>query len=128
MNQSEFLNGYITALLWSSTDDNGEPLDNGEYQLAPEARAKCAEDCARFMAMAQIDLAKYEASRSHSLDYSVSECAGHDFWLTRNGHGVGFLDRGLDELGDRLTALCGHGSPFPPVDAYVGDDGKVYLS
>jgi len=28
---------------------------------------------------------------------------GHDLWLTRNGHGAGFWDRGLGELGERLS-------------------------
>ena len=28
---------------------------------------------------------------------------GHDFILTANHHGVGFWDRGLGEIGDRLT-------------------------
>lgn len=30
---------------------------------------------------------------------------GHDFYLTREGHGAGFWDRGLGELGDYLTKL-----------------------
>lgn len=29
--------------------------------------------------------------------------AGHDFWLTRNRHGAGYWDRGLGNLGKRLT-------------------------
>ena len=48
-----------------------------------------------------------------------------DFWLTRNGHGAGFWDRGLGSVGDELTK---NAKPFGSVDAYVGDDGKVYLS
>lgn len=28
---------------------------------------------------------------------------GNDFWYTRNGHGVGFWDRGYEQTGDRLT-------------------------
>jgi hypothetical protein len=31
---------------------------------------------------------------------------GHDVWLTRNRHGTGFWDRGMGELGDKLTALA----------------------
>ena len=31
------------------------------------------------------------------------EQLGHDLWLTRNGHGAGFWDRGLGALGERLT-------------------------
>lgn len=28
--------------------------------------------------------------------------AGSDFWLSRQGHGVGFRDRNLGDIGDRL--------------------------
>ena len=37
----------------------------------------------------------------------AAECIGHDFMLTRNGHGAGFWDRGLGELGDRLSKASG---------------------
>ena len=46
----KFTAAYIEAALWSSTDDVGEPLDNGEHELAPETRAKMASDCAKFQA------------------------------------------------------------------------------
>ena len=51
--------------------------------------------------------------------------AGIDFWLTRNGHGVGFWDRGLGELGDTLSAAC---ESFGEVWAYLGDDSRVHIS
>ena len=51
--------------------------------------------------------------------------AGIDFWLTRNGHGTGFLDRGLGELGDTLTAAC---EAFGEVWVYLGDDSRVHIS
>ena len=49
---------------------------------------------------------------------------GHDLWLTRNGHGAGFWDRGLGAQGDSLTAIC---EALGGVDSYVGDDGFLYL-
>ena len=121
MNLEGFLNGYITALLWSSTDGNGAPLDQTDRQLAPEALANCREDCARFMSMNAMDLTRYELSGGFPMP---SEYAGHDFLLTRNGHGAGFWDRGLGALGDRLTVAAGR---FGNVDAYVGDDGLIHI-
>lgn len=56
------------------------------------------------------------------------EGTGHDFWLTRNGHGCGFWDRNdclPADAGQRLTAAsekCGE------YYLYVGDDGIVYGS
>ena len=44
------------------------------------------------------------------------EMLGHDLWLTRNGHGCGFWDRDLGELGELLTALC---ELMGEVDLYV---------
>ena len=49
--------------------------------------------------------------------------AGHDFWLTRNGHGAGYWDRGLGEVGDALTTAA---EVYGSCDLYVGDDGKIY--
>ena len=48
---------------------------------------------------------------------------GHDFWLTRCGHGVGFWSRGLGRLGEKLTHLA---EQTGDVDLYVGDCGLVY--
>lgn len=39
-------------------------------------------------------------------EWTVGEQIGHDFMLTRNGHGTGFWDRGLGDIGDVLTANC----------------------
>ena len=52
------------------------------------------------------------------------EQLGHDLWLSRNGHGAGFFDRGYDEdvekkLEDAARLLKG-------TDLYVGDDGKIH--
>ncbi len=49
---------------------------------------------------------------------------GYDFWLTRNGHGVGFWDRGYGEVGEKLTA---NAQKFTECEVYLGDDGKAYL-
>jgi len=53
------------------------------------------------------------------------ERVGHDLWLTRNGHGAGFWDRGWREFGNTLSEIArGMGS----VDAYRGDDHLVYFA
>jgi hypothetical protein len=53
-----------------------------------------------------------------------ASCGGHDFWLTRNGHGAGFWDGDWPkEAGDRLTKAC---EEFGEFDLYIGDDGMIY--
>jgi hypothetical protein len=48
---------------------------------------------------------------------------GHDFWLTRNGHGAGFWDGELGDIGDRLTEAS---KAFGEVCLTVCDDGEIY--
>jgi len=52
------------------------------------------------------------------------EQIGHDFWLTRNGHGAGFWDRGLGDMGEKLTEIA---KSFGGCNAVLGDDGSIYL-
>jgi hypothetical protein len=114
----DFLNAYIECALWSSTDNSddqgGEPLD-ANYSpddIAPETLERMRADCAKFYAANRDDIGGEDAR------------AGHDFWLTRNGHGAGFWDGDWpEEIGERLTAAS---KAFPEVDLYVGDDGLIY--
>lgn len=52
---------------------------------------------------------------------------GNAYYVLENvigcGHGAGFWDRGLGEVGDALSKAC---EPYGSVDLYVGDDGKIY--
>lgn len=122
-----FTEGYIECLLWSSTyGEEGTPVDDdfGPEDISPEAMAEIVQDCTDFQAANADDLNAYASERSVRPGESVDAYAGHDFCLTRNHHGAGFWDRGLGELGDRLTkASHAYGS----MDIYPGDDGKLYV-
>lgn len=112
------LGHYIGAALWSSTNEAGTPLESmlGAEDLADETLESMADDVESFLTEPQV-LA--------DVDGMSLEAVGIDFWLTRNGHGAGFWDRGLGERGDRLTtAAHAYGSS----DLYVGDDGLVYVA
>lgn len=112
----DFAAAYIACALWSSLDDAGAPLDSGAHNLADSAREAMTRDAAEF----------WERIRSFEFpDGYTAEQAGHDYWLTRNGHGAGFWDRGLGELGERLSALA---RAAGSVDLYTGDDGLIYQS
>lgn len=125
MSESQFLRAYIECALWSSTEcnedgDMGEPLDANysEDDIAPATLETMREECADFQESNARLLAQAYATGS----YDESQ-AGHDFWLTRNGHGAGFWDRGLGATGEALTRDAKvHGY----VDLYVGDDGLIY--
>lgn len=116
---------YIDCALWSSTDEDGDPLDDWATidDVDPATLAAMVADCDDFRAA--VDEAGIP------LDGWTDEQTGHDFWLTRNRHGAGFWDRyyGPDdpraEAGDRLTALA---HAYGETWLYVGDDGTVYHS
>lgn len=116
-----FTAAYITAAYWTDTGDGEQP--SSEAELADEARVSAVEQCADF----QREHADLLSDAYARVGYDAAR-AGHDFWLTRNGHGTGFWDRDeLDAggLGERLSkaARIEGGS-----DLYEGDNGKLYFS
>lgn len=130
-----FCRGYIIAMLWSSTDESdeagGEHLD-ANYSiedLSTDAIQQVLHDCKAFQEKGARLLDIAFRLGYDSPDGSGPEAmAGHDFWLTRNGHGAGFWDRTeLDKggIGDKLTELA---KSFGEVYPYVGDDGQIHLS
>lgn len=110
---------YLVCALWSSMDESGDPLDDifSVDDIDPASIKAARADLDAFLSdvkEAEIDLSAWD-----------DEQIGHDFWLTRNGHGTGFWDRPDRENGKRLTVLC---KPYGSSDAYAGDDGKIYLT
>lgn len=92
-----FETAYLECALWASIGDDGESLD-GFYtpdDLDPASLARIRQDCEGFI----------EAQRELLRGLEPEQC-GHDFWLTRNGHGAGFWDRGLGLVGRMLTDAC----------------------
>jgi len=158
-----FTNAYITAALFTSTDnltynhgdkkdefdpeydddeksgveDNGgEPLDK-KYTINDidlKTLIKMVKDCREFKK-------KYEELyESAGWD---DEQAGHDFWLTRNGHGAGFWSRDSSELnnsdlfqqgGDEAIEQVGKlltkaAKSYGEYNLYLGDgesDGTIF--
>jgi hypothetical protein len=116
----EFTDSYIAAALWASTDDNGVSLDQNYDvdDISPETLKAMRKDSEAFQHSETADLKLAYAHSGYTPDL-----AGHDFWLTRERHGAGFWDRGLGDVGKRLTdAAHAYGS----YALYVGDDGKIH--
>ena len=116
MSASEtFFEQYITTALWSSLDDDGQPFDStiDQNNIDNVALDELRSDCDKFVEANADDLADIDPGQ-----------AGHDFWLTRNHHGAGFWDRGLGDVGDRLTKAA---HVYGEVNLYRGDDGKLYV-
>lgn len=111
----DFLKGYAGCALWSSTGDDGEPLDGayGIEDLAPATLEAMEADCRSFRE-AYGDLLAQAGDDGRN---------GHDFWLTRNHHGADFWDRGCGSVGAKLTEAA---HAWGSCDLYVGDDGLIY--
>jgi hypothetical protein len=118
-NLDAFTRAYIETALWSSNDESdesgGEPLDRnyGIEDFTVETLDKMIRDCERFQQ-------QYAGLLSEA---GSPEQNGHDFWLTRNGHGAGFWDRGYPEhVGKALTdAAHRYGEVYLTVSR-----GKIY--
>ena len=110
----EFTRDYLTAMEWMDVNSDHMPEMTGDETWSAELIEKAKEDCESFQETNAADLAVYREKTGNS--------GGVDFWLTRNGHGVGFWDRGLGAVGSRLSAAA---SVFNCVDVYRSDDGEI---
>lgn len=123
---AEFLAAHNAALLWSSSDDvDGETVNLDRYELSTAAADTCRADCLAFFVANHADLVEAAGCYRGREEHGGMALAGHDFALTRNGHGAGFWDGDLpDALGDRLTEAC---KAAGQVEAFIGGDGLIYL-
>lgn len=130
--EKEFITQALETLLWSETmtDEEGECLGNyrDNYNVSDIKKGfpEFVNDCVDFIEANQELLDSLPEGYSVSNDtrdmpYSM---AGHDFILTRNGHGIGFWERGLGELGDNLTkASKNYGS----CNLEINDDNTLII-
>lgn len=116
MSLKDFTDAYVECAFWATVDDDGVPFDALSIDLAPGIAEQLGVDCEDFYS------AHFATWRDAGMDDAQ---AGHDFWLTRNGHGAGFWDRGIGEAGDALTAAS---KAYGTCDLYMGDDGMIYAA
>lgn len=111
-----FLFAYRRALAWSESDGAHESLE--EFDFGAEALAETRAHVWNFIAQTGESL-----ERAASADEYSWASAGHDFALTRNGHGAGFWDRDeLDSVADARDHLDAVAVEFGPVHAWIDND------
>lgn len=114
----DHLKGYLICALWSSSDSDDIPMDQDHdiYDFAFEAVQEARDDLNAFL---------YECENKNLIfGYFTNSDIGHDFWLTRVGHGAGFWDRDPIGDGDAITEVC---ESYYMESCYTGDDGLVYF-
>ena len=114
---TEMFRHYASCALWASHHDDAEDqhFDGlGVDDISVETQAKMISECRSFLE----DNAKDVALSGQSLSQT-----GHDFFLSRCGHGAGFFDRGLGQVGTRLQKAA---RVWGDVNLYVGEDGQVH--
>jgi len=78
--EQTFINAYFEAIDFTETGDIDQPESGTE--LDEDFKRESIIDCLCFYSQAVCYLPTDQEAQ-----------AGHDFWLTRNGHGTGFWDR-----------------------------------
>lgn len=110
----KFVDGYIEAMLWADALPTVEEQeDNPNFEtgglegldVGDDVRQEVIErgQLREFFHENFMDLVRFSRRYQPVDGHDVWECAGHDHSLTREHHGTGFWDRGLGELGERLT-------------------------
>lgn len=130
-----FLKGYAECAEWCGVigdEGEGETVDARGLPMSSAAWRSLVTDAIDFFDAnrGDLDLAASTA------DYNW-ELAGHDFWLSRNGHGAGYFDRdghgaGYFDRGDdvfqRLQAAARiYGEQTLAIGRWNGATGQRYI-
>lgn len=100
------------TIVWADEQAESESCDlrDRAEEVPAAVLESLREDVQTFLAqnadLLEVAISLYNLSSDEDREWTVGEQIGHDFMLTRNGHGAGFWDRGLGEVGDYLTANC----------------------
>lgn len=102
-----FLSGYATAILWANAykedPETGEMVLDEDATYAYQGPGKWWESIDLDLDDA-VDFFNWNHDAMIATGNQDFSAHGHDFALTRNGHGAGFWDRGYGEAGEALTA------------------------
>lgn len=102
-----FLRGYLDAALFTTDPEPPSGCDYVESGRADELFPQLPEWFILEARKASADFC-YRCCGKNLLERAGDPWRnGSDFWYTRNGHGVGFWDRGYpDDVAEPLTAIC----------------------
>ena len=106
---------YLTAAIFTAGDGELDAYSPSDF--TQESRDAAKHDIEEFL--------KKAAERGIDTSMWSDELLGHDFSLTRNGHGAGFWDRGYpNDIGRRLTS---NAHAYGSCDVCLSNDGKLRI-
>jgi hypothetical protein len=115
---NKILENYLICALWTDEEQIKEKNENVDITIgnvSEDSKNKALSDIKKFVKVA-----------GKALKGLTMEEIGHNLWLTRNGHGTGFWDRGyVEKVSDKLTKCA---KELGSLDIYVGDDEKLHFS
>lgn len=117
-NNYDVFMAYLEAAEFTDFGEDGQPANGSEF--SDTAKSQALKECTDFLEICS----NFGLVDEYAKKGGTAEQFGHDFWLTRNRHGVGFWDRDLGGVGEQLTT---HAHKFPEISAYFGDDSLVYF-
>lgn len=125
-----FYRSYVTTALWSSVDDSEDGITDQHDidDVSPETLKTMMADCIAFYSANSDHIHCEGAPLANDFEGPIPKreaaMAGHDFWLTRCGHGAGFWDGDWPE--PHATTLDDAAKQFGNIDLSLGDDGQIY--
>jgi hypothetical protein len=120
-----FTQSYLEAAFF--TDEERLKEEAEEFGLDPnthdldwsvDALQQAKKDCDAFRTDRTVELLDEAGAKDDQQN-------GHDFWYTRNHHGVGFWDRNYEEEYGRALTKIAHS--FREASTYLGGDGEIYF-
>lgn len=85
---------FLDTAAWADGED-----DYSSTQWSDEAQAEALEICTEFVN-------KAGGLEGELLEQLAWDDIGHNLWLSKQGHGTGFWDRGWGECGDKLHEIA----------------------
>lgn len=113
-NVQKVLDSYLETLLWSSGEE-GEFDGITIYDFSEDDVNSSRADIEKFIETINTNPAAIAEANEYD-----DRMLGHNFALSRNGHGAGFFD----DNNDILQNICRETKSAEP---YIGDDKKVHI-
>ena len=104
----DIVNGYLECAEWA------DKPEGSAARFPADSQTRAARDCAAFVQACGPLAERALMARGYS-----ATRFGHDFWLSRSGHGAGFFDRSELDASGLGDALQEKARAFGSVDMYA---------